>query len=183
MPKRAPKERLNENDHKFAVLRELLRDWEPKASFNPDPEILPELLRDSRVADNVRPLLSIADTFGAEYGASARAAMVRFCTGSFDRSPHIRALKAANTVCEECEKEGMEYIEYKTLAKAIAVEDDYSVDWRGASDKGRPHEITSGEVSRLLKLSGIRSQTYWPRPRTSTSRSFRACAIKSIKAA
>jgi Protein of unknown function (DUF3631) len=117
-------------------------------------------MRDPRIADNCRPLISVADTFGEEYGRKAREALVRFCASSFDRSPHIRALKAAAAVCEACEKEAnIDYIEGKTLAKAIAEEDDHFIDWRGANDKGKPHELTSGELSRLLRLSGVRSQT------------------------
>jgi len=39
----------------------------------------------------------------------------------------------------------------KVLAKAVPEQDDYFSDWRGPKDSGTPHELTSRELSRLLK--------------------------------
>jgi hypothetical protein len=62
-------------------------------------------------------------------------------------------------------------------------EDDYFADWRGANDKGQPHELTSPELSRLLRRFEIRSRSLFPMPRTPDCKSFRGYMRSSIEAA
>ena len=116
------------------------------------------LLRDSRVADNCRPLISIADAFGEAYGTEARAALGALCADLPNQDPATAALNACKAVFDASPPE-VDRIEGKALAKAVVEQDDYFTDWRGANDQGSAHELTSGELSRLLKRFGVRARS------------------------
>ena len=53
-----------------------LCDFAAKVQPDRDPKLPPELQRDSRWADNARPLIAIADTAGKRWGEAARKALV-----------------------------------------------------------------------------------------------------------
>lgn len=156
--KGTPKKRFNRKDlgPAFAVARELNQKWAATVILNPDPEMPAVLLRDSRLADNCRPLISIADAFGEADGAEARAALVELCANLPNQVPALAALNACKAVFDAAASE-VDRIEGKVLAKAVVDEDDYFDDWRGVNDQGLPHKLTSGELSRLLKRFGVRS--------------------------
>ena len=160
MMKGTPKKRFNRKDPgpAFSVARELIQKWKATVFLNPDPEMPASLLRDSRVADNCRALLSIADAFGQTYGAEARAALVELCANLPNQDPALTALNACKAVFDAAAPE-VDRIEGKVLAKAVVEEEDYFDDWRGVNDQGLPHVLTSGELSRLLKRFGVRSRS------------------------
>ena len=140
----------------FPVARELIAKWEATVALNLDPEMPEALLRDSRVADNCRPLVAIADSFGDEYSKTARTALVELSADRVHQEPAIRALTACKAVFDAMD---VDRIERKALAKAVIEQDDYFSDWRGANDQGTPHELSPGELSRLLKQLGIRARS------------------------
>jgi hypothetical protein len=41
----------------------------------------------------------------------------------------------------------------------VVGEDDYFSDWRGPNDQVMPHELTPGELSRMLKWLGVRARS------------------------
>src|SRR5262249_12635782 len=59
---------------------QLLCDWAASVQLDGDPQLPQELLRDSRWADNARPLVAIADTAGERWGEAARRALVNLIT-------------------------------------------------------------------------------------------------------
>jgi hypothetical protein len=113
------------------------------------------LLKDSRIADNCRGLIAIADSFGEEHGRTARAALVELYA-ELNQELDKQLLNACKAVFDAMDVDRMER---KGLAKAVPQEDDYFSDWRGPNDKGTPHELTSGELSRLLRQFGVRARS------------------------
>jgi Protein of unknown function (DUF3631) len=165
----------------FGAAYELLQGWKVEAYLDPNPEMPAVLLRDPRTADLCRPLIAIADTFGAAQGEAARTALIAMCVGFHNRGPATRALNACKTVCDALGD--VDRIEGKVLAKGAIEVDDYFGDWRGVNDRGQPHELTSSELSRLLKRFGVRSRPLFPIPRTPDSKSFRGFMRSSIDVA
>jgi hypothetical protein len=160
MLKRKPKKRLSKKtpDPRFEVAPELIRNWKAMVSFDPDPAIPAELARDSRVEDNCRVLIAIADSFGPEVGKTARDALIELCKNLPNQDPALAALIAAHAVFVGLKPE-VDRMEGKAFVKAVVAEDDYFSDWRGPNDQGLPHELTSGELSRLLRRFGLRSKS------------------------
>jgi putative DNA primase/helicase len=72
-----------------AVYQQLC-DWGVNVQLDGHPELPPELLRDSRWADNARPLLAIADTAGKIWGEAARKALVNLIV--LHQSEHPNAI-------------------------------------------------------------------------------------------
>jgi hypothetical protein len=101
----------------FPVARDLIEKWKATAVLNPDPEIPAELLnhKESKVADNCRPLIAIVDSFGEVYGNAARAALVELCANLSHQDPAIAALNACKVVFDTMDVDRMER---KALAKA-----------------------------------------------------------------
>jgi hypothetical protein len=67
-----------------------LCDWSAKVKLDRNPQLPPELLRDSRWADNARPLIAIADTAGEKWGEAARKALVNIIV--LHQSEHPNAI-------------------------------------------------------------------------------------------
>jgi len=67
-----------------------LCDWAANVQLNRDPQLPPDLLRDSRWADNARPLVAIADTAGERWGEAARKALVNLIV--LHQSEHPNAI-------------------------------------------------------------------------------------------
>jgi hypothetical protein len=160
MMKGTPRKRFNRKDPgpAFSVARALNQKWKAIVSLDSDPEMPAVLTRDSREADNCRPLISIADAFGEANGTEARAALVELCADLPSQDPALTALNACKAVFDAAAPE-VDRIEGKVLAKAVVDKDDYFNDWRGVNDQGLPHVLTSGELSRLLKRFGVRSRS------------------------
>jgi hypothetical protein len=140
----------------FPFAREMIEKWKTTVSLNPDPEMPDTLLKDGRVADKCRPLIAIADSFGDGYGKGARAAFVELNKHLPHQNPAIAALIACKGVFDARDVDRMER---KALAKAVSEYDDYFSDWRGVNDQGIPHELTAGELSRMLKGLGVRARS------------------------
>jgi hypothetical protein len=188
MLKDTPSKRFDELDPAcmtaFVAVGDFIRSWVVATTFNSDPDIPAVLLRDSRIADNCRPLLAIADTFDPAQGEAARAALIELCAGSRrdQMGPAYRALDACKAVCDALGD--IDRIEDKALTKAVIEEDEYFADWRGPNDKGQPHELNRFELLRLLKrFPPLRSRPMWPIPRKKDSKSFRGYYVADIYAA
>ncbi len=181
-PKAVPRKRFDENDPacvaEFIAAGDFARVWAAAVSLNTDPEIPASLARDSRTADNCRPLLAVADTFGPQVGEVARLALIELCTGFRNLGSAHRALRACELACDAMGE--IDRVDIKHLTEALIEEDDYFVDWRGANDKGQPHKLTPPELSRLLKRFGLRSRPMWPIPRKKDSKSFRGYDVAKI---
>jgi hypothetical protein len=185
MTKGVPKKRFDDGlldcIATFSAAYELLQGWKAATSLDPNPEMPAALLRDPRTADLCRPLIAVADTFGATQGETARAALIELCAGFRNQGPANRALNACKCVCDTLGD--VDRIEGKALARGVIEVDDYFGDWRGVNDRGQPHELTSSELSRLLKRFGVRSRPLFPIPRKPDSKSFRGYMCSWIQTA
>ena len=166
-----PKKLFERNDRAFSVARELITKWRATVSLNLDPEMPAPLCnpRNPRLADNCRPLISVADTFGRE---AARAALIELCASLPHSDFGVQVLQDIRVV-------SFDRISKKALVEALHETGDW-VAWRGPNDQGQPHPLTRGELSRLLRRFGIRARTNWPIPRLPGSKSFRAIAARIL---
>jgi hypothetical protein len=138
-------------------------------TLNPDPE-MPEGLGVDRLADNWRPLLSIADAFG--WGERARDAMVIFARDQWDLDIRAALLRDVRRVFDKLAKDRLST--KRLLDELYELE---GADWShycGLEGSRLPHKLTEGELAQLLKPFKIRSRSLWPTgPRTTASRSFK----------
>jgi hypothetical protein len=114
-----------------AVYQQLC-DWGVNVQLDRDPALPPELLRDSRWADNARPLVAIADTAGQKWGEAARKALVNLIVLHQSEHPnailinHLHqifaargyptAMWGADIVSALCANEDWPWREYRGLA-------------------------------------------------------------------
>jgi hypothetical protein len=167
-------ERLDEIDPPriFAIAREMVRRWAATCQLDRDPEMPPKL-RD-RMADNWRPLISIADALG--HGEEARAAAIALCARRPDEDAGVLALVGIRMVFDTLSPSrwGADRIPRDELIERLAeLEDGFWTEWRGRDDNRFPHRLTGPELAELLRPFQIRSRTLWPMQRRSGDKSAR----------
>jgi len=113
--------------------------------------------RNPRLADNCRPLISVADTFGPPHGEAARAALIELCASLPHSDSGVEVLQDIRGV-------SFDRISKKALVEALHETGHWDA-WRGPSDQGKPHPLTTGELSSMLRRFRIRARTHWPIPR------------------
>jgi Protein of unknown function (DUF3631) len=141
----------------------------PQLNF--DPEI-PAELRDPRQRDNWRPLISIADAFGPEWGKRARDAALAF-KGTY-RSEDYRILVLediydifnARSVNPDPIWGGDRILRDELVEALLKLE---TADWK--EYEGR--KLTRGRLKDLLVPFGIEAKPIWPPQRTASSKSGR----------
>jgi hypothetical protein len=162
-----PRKRLVINDPELLDTHAENMKWAASAQLDFNPPIPEELCRDPRVADLCRPLLAIADNLG--HGAEARAALIKICGERPNQDVGIQMLLDCGAVWQALD---VDRIAKKELHRAIVeMAPERWADWRGPNDRGQPHALTTGELSRLLRRFGIGPHTVWPVPRLPTSKS------------
>jgi hypothetical protein len=162
-------ERLDETNspRAFVVAREMVRKWAATTSLNRDPEMPPQL-RD-RVADNWRPLLSIADALA--HGEDARAAAIALCAKRPDEDAGVLLLNDIRTVFDTPVVDRI--TRDRLIEMLVALEDGFWAEWRGKDDDRPPHRLTGPELAQLLRPFHIRSKTVWPEQRRQGDKSAR----------
>jgi Protein of unknown function (DUF3631) len=161
-----PKKRFDRSDRAFPVAREMIAKLRATVSLDLNPEMPAPLCnsRNPRLADNCRPLISVADTFGPKFGEDARAALIELCANLPLSDSGIQML-------EDIRKVSFDRISKKVLVEALR-EIGYWDAWRGPNDQGKSHPLTTGELSRVLRRFKIRARTIWPIPRLPDSKSY-----------
>jgi hypothetical protein len=140
-----------------------LRD--PQLKLNPDPA-MPEGAH-NRLADNWRPLLSIADSVG--WGKQAREAMMVFMREYQDADVKIILLGDIRRVFDA---QAADRLPSAVLLSALHGMD--TADWaefHGIRGDQQPHKLRSTELASMLRDFGIRPRSVWPANRTAESRS------------
>jgi hypothetical protein len=139
--------------------------WRNDVVFEPNPEMPKDI--HNRLADNWRPLLSIADSLGR--GDDARAALAIFARDFTDADARILLLADIRRVFDA---RGVDRLPSALLLDALHGFDD--ADWsefRGIRADQSPHKLKVGELAGMLRDFGIRSRSIWPLNRTNESRS------------
>jgi hypothetical protein len=148
--------RLDEADAAFAWTRKAIRDWAAKVKLTPDPEMPPSLR--NRAADNWRPLLSIADSFG--YGEAARAAATALSTDRLYEDVGVQLLADVRTIFQA---RGIDRIASAAVVEQlIGLDEGQWSEWRGPNDDRPPRKLTQPQLAQLLRPFGINSRTIWP---------------------
>jgi Protein of unknown function (DUF3631) len=155
----APKRRLDDGgdttliDEAYAQLLAWV-DGNPK--IDPNPE-MPSVLR-NRAADNWRPLIAIADTFGERWGEIARDTAITFARNLSDEDLAVLLLADIRKVFT-----GDWMHSEAIVAALIALDDAYWGDFTGAHDDMQPRPFRKGDLARLLRPFRIVPQTIWPK--------------------
>jgi hypothetical protein len=144
-----------------------------------DPAMPPELR--NRVADNWRPLIAIADSFGPEWGRLAREAAITFASIHQDEDAAVILLGDIRSVFDT---RRVDRLPSATLAADLnAMDNAMWSEWRGARGNQQPRRLSQGELAKLLKPFGIRPQTIWPLNRVPGSKSSKGYYKRQFEAA
>ncbi len=142
-----------------------IRLWRDNVELNPDPA-MPEGIS-NRLADNWRPLLSIADSLG--WSEQAREALVEFAQAYRDADVKILLLEDIRKVFGTTDR-----ISSQTLLDSLFTLDHANWDqFRGTRGDQSPHKLKAGEMALMLRDFGIQSRTLWPPKRTRASKSYK----------
>jgi hypothetical protein len=115
-----------------------LRFWSREVTLAQDPA-MPEQLR-NRQADNWRPLVAIADTFGPEWGRLAREAAVAFARAHQDEDAQVLLLRDIRHVFDA---RGVDRMPSVALIAALNdIDDSLWSEWRGPHDNQQPRRLS-----------------------------------------
>jgi hypothetical protein len=129
---------------------------------------MPEQLR-NRIADNWRPLISIADSLGM--GDEARAAAIAFAHAFQDADVRLLVLSDIRKVFDAG---AVDRLTSNALLDALHGLD--GSDWtefRGIRGDQSPHKLKAGELASMMHEFGVKPRVIWPLNRTAKSVSAR----------
>jgi hypothetical protein len=169
-----PKKLFERNDRAFSVARELIAKWRATVSLNLDPEMPAPLCnpRNPRLADNCRPLISVADTFGPPYGEAARAALIELCASLPHSDSGVQVLQDIRAV-------SFDRISKKALVEALHETGHWDA-WRGPNDQGQPHPLTGASCRACCAGSGYAPGPTGRYPASRAVNLFRAIAARIL---
>jgi Protein of unknown function (DUF3631) len=136
----------------------MARVWARDVKLNHNPK-LPDELR-NRPADNWRPLISIADSFGRTWGTMARKAAIEFARAHADEDAGVTLLNDIYTIFRAHRVDRLASV--VLVAELIALDDSPWADWRGLRDDQQPRRLSPGELARLLAPFDIKPKSIWP---------------------
>jgi len=129
--------------------------WAREAELCTDPP-MPAQLR-NRQADNWRPLIAIADAFGADWATRSREAAVIFAGGHQDEDAAVVLLGAIRGIFDG---RRVDRLPSKTIVDDLTDADDAMwSEWRGIGGNQQPRKLSQGEVAKLLAPFQIRPKT------------------------
>lgn len=137
----------------------LVLEWErskPTLELNP---ALPKELH-NRVADNWRPLIAIADSFGPAWSQLARQAAVTLARTYHDEDAGVMLLADLRDIFN---RTGVDRMTSDDLITALLdIEESGWSEYRGVRDDQAARKLTQGEMARLLRPFNIRPRSIWP---------------------
>jgi hypothetical protein len=134
--------------------RMMLR-WATDAELASDPP-MPAQLRD-RQADNWRPLIAIADRFGADWARRAREVAVLWAGDHQDEDAAVVLLRDIRDIFDA---RGIDRLPSKTMVDHLTSADDAPwSEWRGSHGNQQPRKLSPGELANLLEPFQIRPRT------------------------
>jgi hypothetical protein len=142
-----------------AVYQQLC-DWAAKVQLDADPELPPELLRDSRWADNARPLIAIADTTGEKWGEAARKALVNIVTIHQSEHPNAKLINHLHQIFAERGYPNAMWSEDVVAALRANEEWPWS-EYRGPRGEHQPRPLRQTDLATMLHQfdAGIRPRS------------------------
>src|SRR5262249_54511540 len=131
-----------------------IRDWARYVKLDPDPALPSELV--DRLADNWRPLIAIADSFGPEWGRIARLTAVHFARSYYEEDIPILLLMSIRDVFNAL---GTDRITGKHLLEALhRLEDGGWSEFCGIKGDRPSHKLRNSELRAMLRMFGIESR-------------------------
>jgi hypothetical protein len=126
--------------------------WAKDAEIASDPP-MPASLRD-RQADNWRPLIAVADAFGADWAMRARDAAVSWTSQHQDEDAAVVLLRDIRNIFDG---RGIDRLPSKTIVDHLNGADDALwSEWRGINGNQQPRKLSQGELAKLLEPFQIR---------------------------
>jgi hypothetical protein len=151
--------------------------WRNDVELDADPEMPTELR--NRLADNWRPLISIADSLGM--GEEAREAAIAFALAFQDADARILALVDIRKVFDAHK---VDRLTSKALLEALhALDDSDWTEFRGIRGDQSPHKLKASELAGMLREFGIKPRVIWPLMRNVNSASARGYIRSSFEPA
>jgi Protein of unknown function (DUF3631) len=134
-----------------------VRDWARYVKLDSNPQLPPELV--DRIADNWRPLIAIADSFGAEWGRIARATAVFFAKDYREEDVAVLLLFSIREVFDAF---GVDRLTGRALLEALhRLEDAGWSEFCGIRSDRPPHKLRNSELRAMLRMFGIESRSVW----------------------
>jgi hypothetical protein len=153
--------------------------WAKGVTLDPNPE-MPQQLR-NRAADNWRPLLSIADSFGPVWGAAARDAAITFRRGYHDEDVGVTLLGDIRTIFNATRADR---VTSERLVELLCDADDAGwSEWRGLKDDQQPRRLSQGQLAKILNPFDIRPRSIWPPRRQGERKSQKGYLRSQFEAA
>jgi hypothetical protein len=137
--------------------------WARDAKLDADPEMP---VARNRIADNWRPLISIADALG--WSERAREAMLIFSREFVDADVKIILLGDIRKIFDAQAVDRL-----SNIALVDALHDLDGAEWQefaGVRGDQQPHALRTSELSNMLRDFGIRPRTIWSRKRTAATK-------------
>jgi hypothetical protein len=132
----------------------MMLSWARDAELTSDPP-MPAPLRD-RQADNWRPLIAIADAFGADWATRARDAAV----WAGQHQDEDAAVVLLGNIRDIFDARGVDRLPSKTMVDHLTAADDGPwSEWRGINGNQQPRKLSQGELAKLLEPFRIRPRT------------------------
>jgi hypothetical protein len=128
----------------------------PALELNPD---LPKDLK-NRLADNWRPLISIADSFGPAWGELARKTAVTFARAHHDEDAGVILLSDIRNIFDRTRADRMASVDL--IVALLDIEESGWSEYRGLRDDQQPKKLSVGEMAKLLRPFGIQPKSIWP---------------------
>jgi hypothetical protein len=139
----------------FNIAYRMMLSWAREAELTCDPP-MPAQLRD-RQADNWRPLLAIADAFGADWARRAGEAALSWAGQHHEEDAAVVLLGDIRDIFDRL---GLDRLPSKTMVDHLTAADDGPwSEWRGIHDNRQPRKLSPGELARLLEPFQIRPRT------------------------
>jgi hypothetical protein len=135
-----------------------IRDWARHVKLNADPQLPSELV--DRLADNWRPLIAIADSFGPQWGHIARLTATHFAKDWCEEDVPVLLLRSIREVFDAL---GVDRITGKALLEALhRLEEAGWSEFTGIKGDRPPHKLRNSELRAMLRMFGIESRVVWP---------------------
>ena len=137
------------------VIYSFLRHWAAGVKLNPDPEMPAGVIR--RIADNVRGLISVADSCGPGWGKIAREAVLVLSEQERAERPHIAILRHGLAIFDALELDQIASTRLNKELRRLDLPDAIWTRYRGANGADYPHPLEMHEQATLLVRSDIHS--------------------------
>ena len=126
-----------------------LCDFAANVRLDRDPQLPPELQRDSRWADNARPLVAIADTAGEQWGEAARKALVNLIL--LHQSEHPNAILINHLHQIFAERGYPTAMWSDDIVVALCAHEDWPwSEYRGPAGKFQPRRLRQTDLAVML---------------------------------